>query len=78
MFQKIRDIPWGSLGVDIVLECTGLSFEGEGLETSSAGARKVLISASANDADATVVYELTKELTPEYKIVSNASALRIV
>ena len=39
-----------------------------------AGARKVLISAPANDADATVVYGVNeKELTPGHKIVSNAS-----
>ena len=77
MFSKKNpaDIPWGSLGVDIVLECTGLFASKEKASKHlQAGARKVLISAPANDADATVVYGVNeKELTPEHKIVSNAS-----
>ena len=44
-----------------------------------AGARKVLISAPANDADATVVYGVNeKELTPEQKLFQMHRALRIV
>ena len=69
------DLPWRSLGVDIVLECTGLFASKEKASKHlQAGARKVLISAPANDADATVVYGVNeKELTPGHKIVSNAS-----
>ena len=69
------DLPWRSLGVDIVLECTGLFASKEKASKHlQAGARKVLISAPANDADATVVYGVNeKELTPRHKIVSNAS-----
>src|SRR4029077_20405870 len=51
-------LPWGSLGVDVVLECTGLftskAKAGKHLE---GGARKVLISApGGDDVDATIVY----------------------
>ena len=69
------DLPWRSLGVDIVLECTGLFASKEKASKHlQAGARKVLISAPANDADATVVYGVNeKELTPRHEIVSNAS-----
>jgi len=69
------DLPWGSLGVDIVLECTGLFASKEKASKHlQAGARKVLISAPANDADATVVYGVNEtELTPGHTIVSNAS-----
>ena len=69
------DLPWRSLGVDIVLECTGLFASKEKASKHlQAGARKVLISAPANDADATVVYGVNeKELTPGHEIVSNAS-----
>ncbi|MDA3919146.1 MAG: type I glyceraldehyde-3-phosphate dehydrogenase [Salinisphaera sp.] len=68
------DLPWGDLGVDVVLECTGL-FASE--EKASAhlkgGAKKVLISAPAGDIK-TVVYGVNHQtLTPEDKIVSNAS-----
>ena len=61
--------------MDIVLECTGLFASKEKASKHlQAGARKVLISAPANDADATIVYGVNeKELTPEHEIVSNAS-----
>ncbi|MDA9689026.1 type I glyceraldehyde-3-phosphate dehydrogenase [Betaproteobacteria bacterium] len=69
------DLPWESLGVDIVLECTGLFASKEKASKHlQAGARKVLISAPANDADATVVYGVNEtELTSGHKVVSNAS-----
>ena len=69
------DLPWRSSGVDIVLECTGLFASKEKASKHlQAGAQKVLISAPANDADATVVYGVNEnELTPGQKIVSNAS-----
>ncbi len=69
------NLPWGDLGVDVVLECTGL-FASE--EKASAhlkgGAKKVLISAPAGSDMKTIVYGVNHEtLTPEDKIVSNAS-----
>ncbi|MBH03096.1 MAG: type I glyceraldehyde-3-phosphate dehydrogenase [Xanthomonadales bacterium] len=69
------NLPWGDLGVDVVLECTGL-FASE--EKASAhlkgGAKKVLISAPAGSDMKTIVYGVNHEtLTPQDKIVSNAS-----
>src|SRR5580692_11919013 len=69
-------LPWGSLGVDIVLECTGLftskAKAGKHLE---GGARKVLISApGGDDVDATIVYGVNHgTLKASYTVVSNAS-----
>lgn len=68
------DLPWGELGVEIVLECTGL-FASE--EKASAhldgGAKKVLISAPAGDIT-TVVYGVNHNtITADDKIISNAS-----
>ena len=69
------NLPWGDMGVEVVLECTGL-FASE--EKASAhlkgGAKKVLISAPAGSDVKTIVYGVNHEtLTPEDKIVSNAS-----
>src|SRR5579863_2109110 len=69
-------LPWGSLGVDIVLECTGLftskAKAGKHLE---GGARKVLISApGGDDVDATVVFGVNDGvLRASHTVVSNAS-----
>jgi len=69
-------LPWKELGVDIVLECTGLftSKEKAGLHIK-AGAKQVLISAPAGaDVDATIVYGVNHHiLKKEHIIVSNAS-----
>ena len=69
------NLPWGDLGVDVVLESTGLFTERE--KTSGhlkAGAKKVLISAPAKGEDVTVVLGVNDSaLKPEYTIVSNAS-----
>jgi glyceraldehyde 3-phosphate dehydrogenase len=62
-------------GVDVAMECTGIftSQEKAG-QLIKAGARKVLISAPGDDADATIVYGVNhKTLTADMKIVSNAS-----
>ena len=49
-------LPWGDLGVDVVLESTGFFAKGEGARKHlDAGAKKVLISAPATDPDVTVV-----------------------
>ena len=50
-------LPWGKLGVDIVMECTGIFTKREHAQAHlSAGARKVLISAPASGEDLTVVF----------------------
>ncbi len=52
-----KNIAWGDLGVDIVLECTGFFTDKEGASQHlKSGARKVLISAPAKDAVPTIVY----------------------
>jgi len=68
-------LPWGDLGVDIALECTGIFTDRDGAgKHLAAGARKVLISAPAKDADITVVYGVNHHaLTDGHKVVSNAS-----
>lgn len=74
----VRDpaqLPWGDLGVDVALECTGIFTDRDGAgKHLEAGARKVLISAPAKDADITVVYGVNHHaLTDNHKVVSNAS-----
>jgi glyceraldehyde 3-phosphate dehydrogenase len=69
-------LPWGQLGVDIVLECTGLftTKEKAGLHLKG-GAKKVIISApGGKDVDATVVYGVNHDtLKGSHTVVSNAS-----
>jgi glyceraldehyde 3-phosphate dehydrogenase len=68
-------LPWRDLGVDIVLESTGLftSKEKAGKHIA-AGAKKVIISAPAEDPDITVCLGVNDEkLTKEHQIISNAS-----
>jgi glyceraldehyde 3-phosphate dehydrogenase len=71
-------LPWGKLGVDIVLESTGVFSDRPGLEKHlTAGAPKVVLSApakSADSVDATIVLGVNdKNLRPDMKIISNAS-----
>jgi glyceraldehyde 3-phosphate dehydrogenase len=68
-------LPHAELGVDIALECTGFFTDQEGGQKHlDAGAKRVLISAPAKGADITVVYGVNDDkLTPDMKIVSNAS-----
>ncbi|WP_108446079.1 type I glyceraldehyde-3-phosphate dehydrogenase [Halomonas denitrificans] len=68
-------LPWKALGVDLVMECTGLFTHREAAaQHLDAGARRVLISAPSPDADATVVYGVNEHvLTAEHRVVSNAS-----
>ncbi|WP_340115188.1 type I glyceraldehyde-3-phosphate dehydrogenase [Pelagibius sp. 7325] len=68
-------LPWGDLGVDIVLECTGIftSKEAAGKHLEG-GAKKVLVSAPASGADITVVYGVNHDkLKKSHTIISNAS-----
>ena len=69
------NLPWGKMGVDIALECTGLFTTKETAgKHLTAGAKRVLISAPASGADLTVVYGVNhKKLRKSHKIVSNAS-----
>jgi glyceraldehyde 3-phosphate dehydrogenase len=70
------ELPWGSLGVDVVFECTGLftSKEKAGAHLKG-GAKKVIISApGAKDVDATVVYGVNHNtLKASHTVISNAS-----
>lgn len=70
------NIPWGKLGVDVVLECTGVFASREKASVHlEAGAKKVLISAPAgSDVDATIVYGVNHQMLKAHDcIVSNAS-----
>lgn len=68
-------LPWHDLGVDIVLECTGRFTDSEKAKIHlQQGAGKVLVSAPAKGADATVVFGVNESiLTARHRIVSNAS-----
>ncbi len=68
-------LPWGALGIDIVMECSGrFTKRDDAAKHLAAGARKVLISAPATDEDLTVVYGVNHDaLRHDHKIVSNAS-----
>ncbi len=70
------ELPWGTLGVDVVLECTGLftSKEKAGAHLKG-GAKKVILSApGGKDVDATIVYGVNhKTLKPSHTVISNAS-----
>jgi glyceraldehyde 3-phosphate dehydrogenase len=70
-----KKLPWKSLGIDIVLECTGIFTDKEkAVAHIEAGAKRVLVSAPSKGADLTVVYGVNHDkLRPEHKIVSNAS-----
>ncbi len=72
---EIEKLPWGDLGVDVVMECTGRFTKREAAARHlAAGARRVLVSAPATGADLTVVYGVNHELLrPEHLVVSNAS-----
>ncbi|MEA2119875.1 type I glyceraldehyde-3-phosphate dehydrogenase [Halovibrio sp. HP20-50] len=68
-------LPWASMNIDLVMECTGLFTKREAAAKHiEAGAKRVLISAPSPDADATIVYGVNDQvLTAEHTVVSNAS-----
>jgi glyceraldehyde 3-phosphate dehydrogenase (phosphorylating) len=70
-----RKLPWKDLGIDIVMECTGIFTDREkAAQHLEAGAKRVLVSAPSKGADLTVVYGVNHgKLTGEHKVVSNAS-----
>ena len=69
------ELPWGELGVDVVLECTGFYCSKEKASAHvKAGARKVVISAPAGNDLPTIVYNVNhEELTAEDTVISAAS-----
>ncbi len=69
------NLNWGDLGVDLVIECTGIFTKREDAEKHlQSGAKKVLISAPAQNPDITVVYGINEnEIRENDKIISNGS-----
>lgn len=68
-------LPWKDLGVDIAMECTGIfTSKDKASAHLTAGAKRVLVSAPADNADLTVVYGVNHDkLTKDHVVVSNAS-----
>ncbi len=73
--KDAKECPWGELGVDVVLECTGFYCSKEKSQAHiDAGAKKVVISAPAGNDLPTVVFSVNeKTLTKDDKIISAAS-----
>ncbi|NBK77692.1 type I glyceraldehyde-3-phosphate dehydrogenase [bacterium D16-76] len=73
--KDAKDLPWGEIGVDVVLECTGFYCSlAKSQAHIDAGAKKVVISAPAGSDLKTIVYSVNeKTLTAEDKIISAAS-----
>jgi len=71
-----EELPWGELGVDVVIEATGVFRDREGSSKHlKAGAKKVIITAPAKDPDVTVVIGVNEgDYDPaKHNIISNAS-----
>ena len=73
--KDAKDLPWGEIGVDVVLECTGFyTSKAKSQAHIDAGAKKVVISAPAGNDLKTIVYSVNeKTLTAEDQIISAAS-----
>ena len=73
--KDAKECPWGELGVDVVLECTGFYTSKEkSMAHIEAGAKKVVISAPAGNDLPTIVYNVNhKTLKPEDQVISAAS-----
>ena len=73
--KNAADLPWGEIGVDVVLECTGFYCSKEKSQAHiDAGAKKVVISAPAGSDLKTIVYSVNENtLTADDKIISAAS-----
>ena len=73
--KNAADLPWGEIGVDVVLECTGFYCSKEkSMAHINAGAKKVVISAPAGNDLKTIVFSVNEDtLTPEDDIISAAS-----
>lgn len=71
-----KNLPWKALGVDLVLECTGLFTSKEKAELHiQAGAKKVIVSAPSNNADITIVYGVNHDKydSQKHTVISCAS-----
>lgn len=73
--KEASNLPWGEIGVDVVLECTGFYCSKKSSQAHiTAGAKKVVISAPAGDDLPTIVYSVNENvLTADDKIISAAS-----
>ena len=73
--KDANDCPWGEIGVDVVLECTGFYTSKEkSMAHIAAGAKKVVISAPAGNDLKTIVYSVNeKTLTKDDQVISAAS-----
>ena len=73
--KDAKDCPWGAIGVDVVLECTGFyCSKDKSMAHIEAGAKKVVISAPAGNDLKTIVYNVNNEtLTADDQIISAAS-----
>ena len=72
---KANELPWGKIGVDVVLECTGFyCSKDKSMAHIEAGAKKVVISAPAGKDLPTIVFSVNeKTLTKDDKVISAAS-----
>jgi len=70
-----KELPWGEMGVDIAMECTGIFTDRDKAAAHlENGSKRVLVSAPATGADLTVVYGVNHDkLTAAHMVVSNAS-----
>jgi len=68
-------LPWGAMGVDIVLECSGrFTKRDSAAKHLAAGAKRVIVSAPCDGADITVVYGINHEkINDTHQVISNAS-----
>ena len=68
-------LPWGKVGADVVLECTGFFLDKDSAgKHIQAGAKKVIISAPAKEVDFTLVQGVnSKDLKKDHNIISNGS-----
>ena len=73
--RSLEALPWKQLGAQLVMECTGaFTARDKAAAHLAAGAERVLVSAPAAGADATIAYGVNHDcLTGEHKVVSNAS-----
>ena len=73
--KDANNLPWGKIGVDVVLECTGFyTSKDKAMAHINAGAKKVVISAPAGNDLPTIVFGVNEgKLTPEDKVISAAS-----
>ncbi len=68
-------LPWGEMGIDVAMECTGIFTDRDKAAAHlDAGAKRVIVSAPAKGADKTIVYGVNHDsLTAEDLVISNAS-----